>query len=99
MAAVRIRREAREELKAAVEWYRLRDHAVAARFLKRVRARFDLLAVVPNAGSLFEVSGVRRMMVEGFPFVVVYVVDGGTVTVIAIAHTKRRPAYWRRRLR
>lgn len=40
---------------------------------------------------------VRRQLVPGFPFAVVYVTEPA-LTVVAIAHTSRRPDYWRMRI-
>jgi hypothetical protein len=38
-------------------------------------------------------------LVQSMPMLagIVYVVLGGDIDVIAVAHAKRRPAYWRRR--
>jgi plasmid stabilization system protein ParE len=41
----------------------------------------------------------RRLVVEDFPFSVVYaLVDDDTIFVVAVAHQRRRPRYWGRRL-
>jgi toxin ParE1/3/4 len=40
---------------------------------------------------------IRSAKVERFPYRIVYVVIGYDIDVIAVAHAKRRPAYWRRR--
>jgi len=37
---------------------------------------------------------VRRFLLTGFPFALAYVVDGDSVTVLAVAHLRRRPGYW-----
>ena len=41
----------------------------------------------------------RRYLLSRFPYSIVYVVavDGG-ITVAAVAHTKRKPGYWLRRV-
>jgi hypothetical protein len=41
---------------------------------------------------------VRSKGVSGFPYRVVYFVDGDLLTVVAVAHAKRRPGYWRDRV-
>ena len=38
---------------------------------------------------------VRRVLLERFPFKVVYVVRGRAVLVVAVAHTSRHPDYWK----
>jgi hypothetical protein len=38
------------------------------------------------------------MRVGNFPFHLVYRLSGSVLRVIAVAHTSRRPGYWRDRL-
>jgi plasmid stabilization system protein ParE len=46
-------------------------------------------------------AGVRRVLVKGFPYAVLYTVvaGDGAVRVVAVAHQARRPGYWRARVR
>ena len=41
----------------------------------------------------------RRHFSETFPYAVLYVEKPDHVLILAIAHFKRRPGYWRERLR
>ena len=43
-------------------------------------------------------DGVRSWRLFRFPFRVYYIVDPGRIRVLAVAHLKRRPAFWRERL-
>lgn len=43
--------------------------------------------------------GVRRLLIERFPYSVVFVQHGNDVRVLAFAHHKRRPGYWRNRMK
>jgi toxin ParE1/3/4 len=47
------------------------------------------------------VSGreLRRFVMRRFPFSIVYYIVDDIVRVVAVAHGKRRPGYWRVRLR
>lgn len=49
---------------------------------------------VPGGGT----RQVHRAPVRRFPYRVVYVVIGDVLWVAAVAHTRRRPGYWRQRL-
>ncbi len=40
---------------------------------------------------------VRSKTVKGFPYRVVYLVRAEVLTVLAVAHSSRRPGYWRDR--
>lgn len=37
---------------------------------------------------------IRSRRVKGFPFHVIYLVDGETAVVFAYAHERRKPGYW-----
>ena len=42
--------------------------------------------------------GTRRFVMQRFPFSVVYLDDPELVTIVAVAHSKRKPGYWKDRL-
>jgi toxin ParE1/3/4 len=46
-----------------------------------------------------EIREVRRVMLKRFPYWVVVLERPEEVVLVAVAHMKRRPNYWRRRLR
>jgi hypothetical protein len=94
--------EARAEFVADVDWYDEREEGVGLRFEVAVREAID--AAVDSPGSWAMLPGwdrepvVRSKGVSRFPYRVVYFVDGDLLTIVAIAHSKRRPGYWRDRV-
>lgn len=40
---------------------------------------------------------IRRAAVRGFPYRIVYTVGAESIEVLAFAHDKRKPGYWRDR--
>ena len=56
------------------------------------------LRLRPASGPLFEV-GTRRYVLQRFPYSIIYREAEAGIDVVAIAHHKRRPRYWYRRLR
>jgi toxin ParE1/3/4 len=42
--------------------------------------------------------GVRRKLLQRFPYAIVFVETEEVVRVISVMHGHRRPAFWRRRL-
>ena len=40
----------------------------------------------------------RKVRVEGFPYAVIYRIEGRVLHIIAVMHLHRRPGYWRDRL-
>ena len=55
-----------------------------------------MLAATPSVWPEFE-SGARRYVLRRYPFSIVYRVAGELIEVIAVAHQRRKPYYWRDR--
>lgn len=93
--------EAAEEMTAAATWYEQRRPGLGDRFLDAVEATVQFIREAPLAGSLVPLPDltvpVRRQPVPGFPFVINYITEPA-LSVVAVAHTSRRPGYWRARL-
>jgi hypothetical protein len=56
------------------------------------------IAEAPQRFPLLFEPDIRSAKVARFPYRVIYIVLGSDVEVIAVAHAKRRPRYWRRRI-
>ena len=101
MKPVRYDPEARAEYLDAVRWYAQRSVAAASRFDEHVSRAEAAIREAP--GQWPRVSGVpheldvRRRLVDGFPFAMVYIELNEEILVLAVAHGKRRPGYWRKR--
>ena len=94
---------AADEAEAAERWYRERNEIASARFqreLDRVQRELDravdLISGRPDTGAPY-LANTRRVLLRRFAFFVVYRVRGDNVQVIAVAHARRRPGYWRAR--
>lgn len=100
--SVRFSPEASAELEDAVLWYEERHAGLGLAFLAAVDGAVELVARWPLAGEVVEkVPGdldVRRVPVRRFPHHVAYLVTGDVLHVLAIAHDRRRPAYWSGRI-
>lgn len=99
---VRFEDEAEQEYREAGRWYEARVAGLGIEFLDEVDATLLRIVGYPKSGSRVpRVSNdfpVRRLPVKRFPFFVVYLEDGDAIRVVAIAHDRRRPGYWRDRL-
>jgi toxin ParE1/3/4 len=102
MKPVRIEPEATEELAAAAEWYEHRREGLGRELLAAVDA--VLAMVAHDAGRFPPYPGsdprlaVRRAGTPRFPFSIAFIELDSVVRVVAIAHERRRPGYWRHRL-
>src|SRR5688572_19708013 len=101
MLNVRFHRLAREELAAASDWYEARRSGSRDAFLQATRQTLNLIRQLPESGSPFPTKRLplRRSIVGGWPYWIVYAVNDDEVLVLAIAHMRRRPRYWARRSR
>ena len=94
---VRLRLRAKRELREATEWYRERNAEVGERFAAEVRHALQHLEQFPSTGAFVPGvadSDVRRLPVHNFPYHIVFVRLADHISVLAIAHDRRRPGYW-----
>jgi len=88
--------EADAELEAATLFYESRMPGLGRRFAAEVERTISLVRNFPDAGSPAGVSR-RRVLVARYPYAIVYRHDPGSIVIIAVAHQRRRPGYWRKR--
>jgi toxin ParE1/3/4 len=98
LAAVKVELHAaaRAEVAEAVDWYSARSVIAASAFVHEVDLVLKQAAETPERwprGAL----GTRRLIFPRFPFVLIYRARPGLIEVVAIAHQRRRPGYWKRR--
>lgn len=95
--SVRIHPAAVEEAEAAEEWYRERSPRAADAFLHELD---HTIGRVANHADQFPefVFGTRRALLRRFPFQIIFRERMQSIEIIAIAHGRRRPGYWRNRL-
>jgi plasmid stabilization system protein ParE len=75
-----------------------RSPKAAGAFVDELDAALERIAESPLRHRTY-VAGTRRYLMLRFPFFVVYRidVDADLIQIVAIAHAKRRPGYWRSR--
>lgn len=93
--------EAEAELRSAAEWYDDRA-GLGDELAAEVRAATMRVAAAPEAFALARGVrsdlSVREAPVKRFPYRVVFVELAEEVRVVALAHDRRRPGYWRGRV-
>jgi toxin ParE1/3/4 len=100
---LRLHRRAEAEIREAAEWYGERTTGLDRRFVQAVRAAFESLERDSEQFAKLETiddqNRIRRFLVQGFPYLIIYESFENEVFVYAVAHASRRPNYWRRRKR
>ncbi|AMR34292.1 hypothetical protein A0256_23985 [Mucilaginibacter sp. PAMC 26640] len=86
-----------QDIRDASYWYESKKAGLSKKFLAEV---YNKISVLENSPYLFAVryDGTRVAVLRTFPFMAHYIVNDETKTVkiIAILHTIRKPASWKR---
>ena len=95
--------EAQDEIDELVAWYAQRDPSAAQRLMNLFHDALNHIASQPAQFSLLEIrrnpGDMRRARLKGFPAYVGYQVFDDEIHVFAVAHTSRKPGYWKSRMR
>jgi toxin ParE1/3/4 len=91
-------RPPRKSFLHAVAWYEEERSGLGAEFLAEVERATRRIIAFPQHGSPYLV-GTRRIVLRRFPYSVVYWPDASDLLVVAVAHARRKPGYWRNRLK
>jgi len=92
--------DARAELVAAAEWYAERYPPAASAFVDAIEDAVTIIRRLPKAWPLAPGSTtVRAKVVPRLDYTVFFAEHDDEIIIVAIAHQRRRPAYWVKRLR
>jgi toxin ParE2 len=95
---VRVLEVAQQELDEAIAYYNSQAPGLGDAFLLEAVAAIDRVRRFPQAWQRLGES-TRRCRLRRFPYGLIYHEDKGEVLIVAVAHSHRRPDYWRDRLR
>lgn len=94
--AVEFQTEALLEYESAFNWYLARSYTAASKFADEVRLAIERIAEYPQRWPNGP-KDTRKLVLQPFPFAIIYREFADTILVVAIAHGKRRPNYWKER--
>ena len=97
MKSLRFPAEANAEFVAAAEFSERQQAALGRRFIDAVENATRRIRRQPRIYSRAE-GDARKCRVRRFPFGVIYRERGDAIEIIAVAHLRRRPGYWKARL-
>jgi len=78
----------------ASHFYEAASPGLEADFLDDVQRVIDMLCEQPKLGRSVS-PALRRAVFPRFPFSIIYAEEGSAILIVAVAHQKRRPGYWR----
>ena len=97
--AVELEIEAEAELYKIVEYYKRFDQELPKDFIREFEDAVQKLMNFPNAGHPY-LHQTKRVFLNRFPYAVVYkIYKENLVIVFAIMHMRRKPDYWKDRLK
>ncbi len=91
---------ARRDLIEGFRWYEKHSDQAAQRLIEQVSATLDAILKDPTQHRPWKRgSQIRVINLEDYPYQLYYIITGNLITIVATAHEKRRPEYWRRRIK
>jgi plasmid stabilization system protein ParE len=85
------------EVESAFDWYLARDERVASGFLDEVSRAIEMITQAPQRWPASE-DNIQKFILRRFPFLIFYRELPSMIQVLAVAHGRRRPGYWKRRM-
>lgn len=89
--------EALAEAEAALAWYLERSSRAAEVFLGELEKGIEAVSEGPHRWLKYE-HGCRRYPLLRLPYLLVYRETAVSIQILAVAHGRRRPGYWRARV-
>ena len=89
--------EASEEMLESARFYEKKSAGLGSDFLAAVEDTTRRILELPTLGRI-EKGDIRRGLVPGFPFTILYESHEDRIFIAAVMHQRRRPDYWLKRL-
>lgn len=93
---IRIHPLAESEIEEAAQYYEDLLEGLGTDFLRQVLRCGNRVVRSPESGAP-RYRKFRRLPLRRFPFFIVYEVLPESLLVVAVAHQRRKPGYWRKR--
>ena len=84
------------EINEAADFYDIASPGLGGAFIDETQRALESIVAFPDAAPLIR-GRVRKRVVPKFPYSLVYSSRGDEIRILAVAHQKRRPFYWRGR--
>lgn len=89
--------EAHEEMIQSALFYEAKAAGLGSDFLTAVEEITHRIEQLPEAG-LIDRDNIRKRLVSGFPFTLLYEIQTDRIFIAAVMHQHRRPHYWKPRV-
>jgi len=89
--------QAEDELTEIVDYYNNISDELGYDFLKKIKSSIQNICEFPELYPTISKFN-RKCHCKRFPYNVIYHLHDNSIYIVAIAHEKRKPNYWKKRL-
>ena len=91
--------KAEEEMNFSAKYYNQKAPGLGFDFLEEIEKSLTIIEESPERWKFYG-ENIRKYNVRRFPFSIYYVYekDEDKIIIIAVAHQKRKPGYWKERI-
>ena len=90
--------EAEQEMLEAALYYQSQSAGLGTDFLSEVEQAVQSIATSPYTWPILRGKLSRRLL-RRFPFGALYAIEPKEIVIIAVAHLRRKPGYWKDRVK
>ena len=90
--------EAEAEYYKSVKYYKDIDIKLSEEFYEAVQEAILDIKQFPDSGHSY-LHNTKRVLLDRFPFAIIYKRKDDLIIIFAIHHTKRKPSYWEKRIK
>lgn len=90
--------EAENEMLEAASYYAVQATGLGMDYLSEVEHAVRTIEESPATWPVIE-GELRRRLIRRFPFGILYRIEPEEIIIVAVAHMRRRPGYWRARIK
>ena len=95
MKPLLIDEEAADELEEAIEYYEKKRRGLGIDLAAKVSDAFLRIQQSPGIYPYHKQTRIQKCLVRRFPYTIFYAEFDDHIAVVAVAHQKRRPDYWK----
>jgi plasmid stabilization system protein ParE len=96
MPAIEFHPGARADYDESFDWYAQRSHRAAVAYALAIEDAIERIVSTPDRFPLIDDIH-RECIVQRFPYRIIFREFRNQLVIVAVAHAKRRPTYWRNR--
>jgi plasmid stabilization system protein ParE len=89
---------AKRDFADGLRWYRKRSDQAANHFIEETNNTIAKILKAPARNRQIR-PDIRTIRIKRYPYSLIYLIHPDSIIIVAVAHSKRRPGYWSRRLK